>query len=78
MTMPVTARGGAAVTLASLNEGERDSLSTFLSRGNGCPLSCGRGGGWSLEEDVYMHHHKYYTRSRATTHMYSVIPLTAH
>ena len=53
MTMPVAAGGGAVITLASLNEGEGDSLSTLLSRGDGCPLPCGRGGGLSLEEDVY-------------------------
>ena len=53
MTMPVTARGGAAVPFASLNEGEGDSLSTLLSRGDGCPLPGGCGGGWSLEEEVH-------------------------
>ena len=53
MTMTVAAGGGAAVPLAGLNEGEGDSLSTLLSRGDGCPLPGGCGGGWSLEEDVH-------------------------
>ena len=56
MTMPITAGGGAPVPLASLDEGKRDSLSALLSRGDGCPLPGGRGGGWSLEEDVCHKH----------------------
>ena len=49
--MSIAAGGGAAVPLASLNEGERDSFPTLLSRGDVGPLPGGRGGGWSLEKD---------------------------
>ena len=55
MTMSVAAGGGAAVPLASLNEGEWDSLPTLLSRGDVGPLPGGRGGGWSLEEDAQIY-----------------------
>ena len=59
MTMSVTAGGGAMVPLTSLDQRERNSLSTLLPRRDGSPFPGGSGGGWSLEEAMVIKNNGY-------------------